>query len=251
MSIDCDNFIFVKTALYDMYTSESVDDSEAIIYCHGGAFRYGSRSDNSDFLISLSKQMSMRVYSIEFRNLDEARSLRTMIDDIKLSIEAIIKNDAISHIHIIGASSGAYLVWILSLMIANPMRYNIGLDFKVKTITLVSGYFLFKNDDSITKMLCLFPSFQCLPDEIKNVNMDYSGYNLPPVLLITGIDDSCIEDSKVLFDAIKNSNETEIEIIVMSSDSERADHCFLIERPNTNISKQVYNHVRKFIKEHP
>lgn len=233
--------------LYDVYYCDNTDANEAIIYCHGGAFRYGDKGNNQDFLAALAEKMSTRVYSVGYRNLDEARSLTNMIKDIRESIESIAKEDAISHFHIMGASSGAYLVWILSIMASNTEKFDISFDFMVDSVTLISGYFLFKKEDPITQMLCLFPAFQGFPLDIKRVDMDYSGYSLPPVLLITGDEDGCLEDSKVLYEAVKKTNQTQIDLCVFSSRSDKANHCFLTHRPETEESEQAFDRIHSFI----
>lgn len=235
--------------LYDLYYCDGTDSDTAIIYCHGGAFRYGDKGDNRDFLAALAEKLSMRVYSVGYRNLDEARSIINMIKDIRESIESIVKEDSISHFHIMGASSGAYLVWILTIMASNTEKFNVSFDYMVDSVTLISGYLLFKKVDPITRMLCLFPSFQGFPQDIKRVDMDYSGYNLPPVLLITGKDDGCLEDSKVLYETVKKTNRTKIELRVINSQTDKADHCFISKRPYTEESKQAYEYMHSFIKE--
>ncbi len=98
-------------------------------------------------------------------------------------------------------------------------------------------------------MLCLFPAFQRFPLSIKNVEMDYSDYNLPPILLITGEDDGCLEDSKLLYDAVKRTNRTKIELNVSNADTDKVDHCFIVEAPYTDVSKQVFKCIYKFINE--
>ncbi len=247
MSITNDGYQYMKYDLYDLYMCESAVDEEAIIYCHGGAFRYGNKEDNHCFLAALGNKLSMRVYSIDFRNIDEARFVKTMIDDINYSINSIVKNDKISRFHIMGSSSGAYLVWILSIMLSNPSKYNISFDYEVVTVTLISGYLLFKENDPITRMLCLFPAFQSFPKDIKNVDMDYSDYTLPPILLITGEDDDCLEDSKTLYEAVQKTNNTDISMNVFTTNTDKADHCFLIENPEIGISKQAFESIRFFI----
>ena len=248
MGIEYDSYQIKKNDLYDKYEFDSTVGDEAIIFCHGGAFRYGDKGDNSNFLAALSEKTSMRVYSIGYRNLDEAHSLKNMIDDISVIIDSIVKTDSISHFHIMGASSGAYLVWILSIMVSNAEKFNINYDFEVDSVTLISGYFLFKRDDLITQMFCLFPTFQSFPQEIKSVDMDYSSYNLPPIILITGEDDGCLEDSQVLYEAVKRSNSTEIKLSVLESSlKEKADHCFLIQIPNSEVAKQAFDQIYSFI----
>lgn len=233
---------------FDMYCSDKYVSDEAIIYCHGGAFRYGDKSDNSGFLAALAEKMSMRVYSVGYRNIDEARSLKTMIDDINDSINSIVRNDSISHFHIMGASSGAYLVWILSLLASNPEKYNYSTKYTVSSVTLISGYYLFKRHDPITQMLCLFPAFQDFPQELRNVEMNYSGLNLFPVLLIAGTEDSCLEDNNVLYNSLIRSEATEVELKVFESDSDKVDHCFIIERPEKEISEKAFDCIYYFIK---
>ncbi len=233
---------------HDLYYCESSFSDEAIIYCHGGAFRYGDKSDNSAFLAALAEKTRMRVYSVGFRNIDEARSLKTMIDDINNSINTIVRCDSISHFHMMGASSGAYLAWILSLFVLNPEKYDICLDYKLKSVTLISGYYLFKPNDPITQMLCLFPAFQDFPQEIRNVDMTYSGFNLAPMLLITGTEDSCLEDSKVLYDALTKSKVANVEIKIFESDADMADHCFIIDRPDADVSQKALDCIYSFIK---
>ena len=238
---------FFPSKTHDYYFCDGSVSDEAIIYCHGGSFRYGDKGDNSDFLTALAEKTSMQVYSVGYRNIDEARSLRTMIDDIVEIISLIVDRSAITHFHIMGASSGAYLVWIMSIMISNPEKFGISSKFTIDSVTLISGYFLFKRNDPITQMLCLFPAFQDFPKSIKDVEMDYSGYDLPPILLITGDADGCREDSEVLFNAVKTTNTTEIELSVSSSDTDMADHCFIIERPDAEVSKKVFEQICTFI----
>lgn len=192
--------------IYDVYYCDKTNADEAIIYCHGGAFRYGNKGDNQDFLAVLAEKMSMRVYSIGYRNLDEARTLKNMIEDINNCIEIIAKTDSISHFHLMGASSGAYLIWILSLMVSNASKFGMNCNYDIDSVILISGYFLFKRNDPITQAFCLFPTFQDFPEAIRNIIMDYSDYRLPSTLLISGANDSCLEDSKVLYEAIKKSN---------------------------------------------
>ncbi len=242
------SYNFISKDEYDLHFYDNFISDEAIIYCHGGAFRYGDKSDNIVFLAALSEKMSMRVYSVGYRNIDDARSLKTMIDDINDSINSIVRDDSISHFHIMGASSGAYLVWILSLLASNPEKYNYSTKYSVNSVTLISGYYLFKRHDPITQMLCLFPAFQDFPQELRNVDMNYTGLSNLPVLLITGTEDSCLEDSKVLYNSLQRSEATEVELKIFESDADKAEHCFIIERPETQISEEAFDCILSFIK---
>ena len=240
-------YIIEKHDAYDVYLPLNAKNSEAIIYCHGGAFKYGDKGDNPGFLAALAERTGMRVYSVGYRNLDEARKIKTMIDDIAAVIDTIAKKDSVSRFHLVGASSGAYLIWILSLMISNAAKYDITCDYKIGSVILLSGFFLFKDDHPLTKSLFLYPTFQGFPKELKNVEMDYHGYLIPPVLLITGEDDGCFEDSKTLYDAVKRTEGTDIEMIVLKSGAEKADHCFMTERPEMAISKKAISCIHAFI----
>ncbi len=126
---------YISRKEYDLYYGNGAIANEAIIYCHGGAFRYGKKSENSEFLATLAEKMSMRVYSVDFRNIDEARSLKVMIDDIVDSINRIVEQDSITRFHIMGSSSGAYLVWIMSIMLANPEKFCVKANFDVESLT--------------------------------------------------------------------------------------------------------------------
>ena len=240
-------YIIEKHDAYDVYLPLNAKNSEAIVYCHGGAFKYGDKGDNPGFLAALAEGTGMRVYSVGYRNLDEARKIKTMIDDIAAVIDTIAKKDSVSRFHLVGASSGAYLIWILSLMISNAAKYDIECDYKIGSVILLSGFFLFKDDHPLTKSLFLYPTFQGFPKELKNVEMDYHGYLIPPVLLITGEDDGCFEDSKTLYDAVKRTEGTDIEMIVLKSGAEKADHCFMTERPEMAISKKAISCIHAFI----
>ena len=240
-------YIIEKHDAYDVYQPLNAKKSEAIVYCHGGAFKYGDKGDNPGFLAALAERTGMRVYSVGYRNLDEARKIKTMIDDIAAVIDTIAKKDSVSRFHLVGASSGAYLIWILSLMISNAAKYDITCDYKIGSVILLSGFFLFKDDHPLTKSLFLYPTFQGFPKELKNVEMDYHGYLIPPVLLITGEDDGCFEDSKTLYDAVKRTEGTDIEMIVLKSGAEKADHCFMTERPEMAISKKAISCIHAFI----
>ncbi len=241
------NYIIEKHDAYDVYLPLNAKTSEAIVYCHGGAFKYGDKGDNPGFLAALAERTGMRVYSVGYRNLDEARKIKTMIDDIAAVIDTIAKKDSVSRFHLAGASSGAYLIWILSLMISNAAKYDITCDYKIGSVILLSGFFLFKDNHPLTKSLFLYPTFQGFPKELKNVEMDYHGYLIPPVLLITGEDDGCFEDSKTLYDAVKRTEGTDIEMIVLKSGAEKADHCFMTERPEMAISKKAISCIHAFI----
>ncbi len=238
---------FERHDAYDVYLPMFAGKEEAIVYCHGGAFKYGDKGDNPGFLAALAERTGMRVYSVGYRNLDEARKIKTMIDDIAAVIDTIAKKDSVSRFHLVGASSGAYLIWILSLMISNAAKYDITCDYKIGSVILLSGFFLFKDDHPLTKSLFLYPTFQGFPKELKNVEMDYHGYLIPPVLLITGEDDGCFEDSKTLYDAVKRTEGTDIEMIVLKSGAEKADHCFMTERPEMAISKKAISCIHAFI----
>lgn len=238
---------FERHDAYDVYLPMFAGKEEAIVYCHGGAFKYGDKGDNPGFLAALAERTGMRVYSVGYRNLDEARKIKTMIDDIAAVIDTIAKKDSVSRFHLVGSSSGAYLIWILSLMISNAAKYDITCDYKIGSVILLSGFFLFKDDHPLTKSLFLYPTFQGFPKELKNVEMDYHGYLIPPVLLITGEDDGCFEDSKTLYDAVKRTEGTDIEMIVLKSGSEKADHCFMTERPEMAISKKAISCIHAFI----
>ena len=238
---------FERHDAYDVYLPMFAEKEEAIVYCHGGAFKYGDKGDNPEFLAALAERTWMRVYSVGYRNLDEARKIKTMIDDIAAVIDTIAKKDSVSRFHLVGASSGAYLIWILSLMISNAAKYDITCDYKIGSVILLSGFFLFKDDHPLTKSLFLYPTFQGFPKELKNVEMDYHGYLIPPVLLITGEDDGCFEDSKTLYDAVKRTEGTDIEMIVLKSGAEKADHCFMTERPEMAISKKAISCIHAFI----
>ena len=238
---------FERHDAYDVYLPMFAGKEEAIVYCHGGAFKYGDKGDHPEFLAALAEKTGKRVYSVGYRNLDEARKIKTMIDDIAAVIDTIAKKDSVSRFHLVGASSGAYLIWILSLMISNAAKYDITCDYKIGSVILLSGFFLFKDDHPLTKSLFLYPTFQGFPKELKNVEMDYHGYLIPPVLLITGEDDGCFEDSKTLYDAVKRTEGTDIEMIVLKSGAEKADHCFMTERPEMAISKKAISCIHAFI----
>lgn len=236
-----------KHDAYDVYLPMNAKSAEAIVYCHGGAFKYGDKGDNPGFLSALAERTGMRVYSVGYRNLDEARKVKAMIDDIAAVIDTIAKNDSVKRFHLSGASSGAYLIWILSVMISNPAKYDISCEYTIGSVILLSGFFLFKDDHPLTKSLFLYPTFQGFPKELKNVEMDYFGYLIPSVLLITGEDDGCFEDSKTLYDAVKKTSGADIEMIVLKSGAEKADHCFMIERPEMTISKKAISCIQTFI----
>lgn len=243
-SIGCS---FESFDAYDVYSSNIHIRDEAIVYCHGGAFKYGDKGDNKEFLTALAEKTSMRVYSVGYRNLDEARKIRTMIDDIDGVISQITAKDKIKRFHLIGASSGAYLAWILSILTSNPGKFDTSSDYSIVSAILLSGYFVFNEKDSITQALYLYPTFQDFPKEIKDVDMNYHGYRLPPVMLISGEEDGCLEDCKVLYNAVKRSKMTEVEMVVLKSDDDKADHCFMVHRPNSGISKKALNCIRAFI----
>lgn len=221
---------------YDVYIPDSLkDDDTAVIYCHGGAFRYGDKGDDEKFLSVLAQKSSMKVYSAGYRNLDDARCFVNMINDIKACIDTVAEQDEISHFILMGASSGAYLVWILSLMFCDNEKYSID------AVVLVSGYLLFEEEDGITNALCMFPAFQYFPTELKNVDMDYSGYKLPErVLLVTGDGDGCKKDSEVLYAALKKTASAKPEIVCAASDSEETDHCFIINDPYSEVAQRVF-----------
>ena len=234
---------------YDVYSSNIHVRDEAVVYCHGGAFKYGDKGDNKEFLTALAKKTSMRVYSVGYRNLDEARKIRTMVDDIAGVISQITEKDKIKRFHLIGASSGAYLAWILSILASNPGKFDTDCDYSIVSVILLSGYFVFNEKDSITQALLLYPTFQDFPKEIKDVDMDYHSYRLPPVMLISGEEDGCLEDSKVLYEAVKRSKRTEVEMVVLKSAGDKADHCFMIHRPDCGISKKAINCIDVFIRK--
>lgn len=232
---------------YDVYSVPDPIVDEAVIYCHGGAFRDGDKSDDPGFLTALAEKTSMRVYSVGFRNLDEARKIRTMVDDIAGVIGLISDKHAVKRFHLIGASSGAYLVWILSLMLSNAQKFDVRCDFSIRSVILLSGYFLYDKEHPLIQALYLFPTFQDFPEEIRSVDMDYSGYWIPPVLLITGDEDGCLEESKALYKAVKNSNGTDAELVVLQSGEDKADHCFMLGRPDAAISQKAFDCIRAFI----
>lgn len=243
-SIGCS---FESFDAYDVYSSNVHVRDEAIVYCHGGAFKYGDKGDNKEFLTALAEKTSMRVYSVGYRNLDEARKIRTMVDDIGGVIGQITAKDHVKRFHLIGASSGAYLAWILSVMTSNPGRFDSACDYSIVSVILLCGYFVFNEKDSITQALYLYPTFQDFPKEIKDVDMDYYGYRLPSVMMISGEEDGCLEDSKVLYEALKRAKNTDVEMVVLKSDGDKADHCFMVHNPNCAISKKAINCIRAFI----
>ena len=236
-----------KHDAYDVYLPKNAKNTEAVIYCHGGAFKYGDKGDHPEFLAALAEKTGMRVYSVGYRNLDEARKIKTMIDDIAGVIDTISEKDSVKRFHLVGASSGAYLMWILAVMISNAAKFDMSCEYTIGSVVLLSGFFLFKEDHPLTKSLFLYPTFQGFPKEIKNVDMDYSGYWLPPAILITGEDDGCFEDSKTLYEAVKKTNIAEIEMVVLKSGTDKADHCFMIERPETAIAKKAICCIQAFI----
>ena len=224
---------------YDKYYGDGRYPREAVLYIHGGAFRHGDKGDNKDFLAALAEMMGMCVYSVGFRNIDEARSLRTMIEDILKCMYKIAKDEGIDRFHLVGASSGAYLAWIVSLMVKNRTMYDVGGSFEIVSNILISGYFIFGLTDAITETLALFPAWQGFPMELKNVEMDYSAYVLPPTLLITGNDDGCLGDSKALCTAVKKTSNSEIVLYVAESSEDPVDHCFILKHPSSNASRKA------------
>lgn len=249
MSNNAHRYHVISKKLYDLYYCDDAASDTAIIYCHGGAFRYGDKGDNSDFLTALTEKMSMRVYSVGYRNLDEARSMKNMIDDISKCIDNIAKTDSISHFCLMGASSGAYLVWIFSLMLLNVSMFSVSYDYEIDSVILISGYFLFKQNDPITQSFCLFPTFQGFPDELRNADMDYSDYYLPSTLIISGDSDSCLEDCITFFETIRRTNSTKVELNVFNSDTDKADHCFIIEMPYTKLAEKAFLCIKDFVSD--
>ena len=219
---------------------------EAVFYCHGGAFRYGSSNDDASFLSALSEATHMRVYSAEFRNIDDARSIRGMVDDVLRDIEAIAADNNVKRIHLMGSSSGAYIAWITSLLLNNPERFGIKTSVNVESVTLISGFLLFNENDSITKYFRLFPAFQTIR-EIKDIDMDYTDYNISRTLLITGDDDTCLIDSKTLHARLLEKDPTLSKMIIASSKEESVGHCFLTEHPDSSTSRNVMKEIKEFI----
>lgn len=224
------------------------DSSEAIIYVHGGAFRYGSNEDDTVFLSALAEKTSLTVYSAGYRNIDEARKLIVMVNDIMAVIDEVTQRDSIKTIHVVGASSGAYLAWIVALFLNNQERYSVVSDVKVKSVILISGYLYFGENDPITKYLGLYPSFQYFPEELKDVYRDYSDFSLSNrLLLITGDMDGCKKDMELLYAKVKLSNPSTRLIISSSTQETMADHCFLINNPNSNISLKIFDEISALV----
>jgi len=218
----------------------------AIVYCHGGAFRYGSSNDDASFLTALSEATHMRVYSVDFRNIDDARSIRGMVDDVLSNIEVIASDNSIKRIHLMGSSSGGYIAWITSMLLNNPERFGIKASVKVESVTLISGFLMFNENDSITQYFRLFPAFQTIR-EIKDIDMDYNDYNISRTLLITGDDDTCLIDSKTLHARLLEKDPNLTKLIIASSDEESVEHCFLTEHPDSNISRNIMKEIKEFI----
>ena len=224
---------------YDTYYCNDGPSREAVIYIHGGAFRLGDKGDNKAFLAALAEMTGMCVYSVGYRNIDEARSLRAMIGDILTCMRKIAKEEGVDRFHLVGASSGAYLAWIISLMVKNKTIFGIGCNYEIVSDVLISGYFLFRINDAVAETLTLFPTWQDFPRELKNVEMDYSGYILPPTMLITGKDDGCLDDSKALCAAVKKTSDAVIILYVAESSEDPVNHCFILEHPSSATSRKA------------
>ena len=220
----------------------------AIVYCHGGAFRYGRSNDDASFLTALSETTQMCVYSADFRNIDDARSIRGMVDDVISMINCINNDNCIKKIHMMGSSSGGYIAWITSMLLNNPERFGIKTSVNVESVTLISGFLLFNENDSITQYFRLFPAFQTIR-EIKDIDTDYSDYTIARTLLITGDDDTCLIDSKTLHARLLEKDPNLSKLIIVSSDEESVEHCFLTEHPDSNISRNTLKEIKEFIYE--
>ena len=240
--------MITKTQNYNLYISDSgISSDKAIIYCHGGAFRYGDKGDDEEFLSLLARKTSLPVYSVAFRNLDDARSIRYMIDDIKACMDLIHENDRINSFVLMGSSSGAYLAWILSIMLCNSEKYGISSEYKVSSVILISGYLVFEDNDGITNALGLFPSFQDFPKELKDVLMDYGDYGLPKhILLIAGEEDSC-QDSEELFKIINRIDKDNYCYLCAHSDNESTEHCFLTKYPESKVSQGLFDRIKEYL----
>ena len=232
---------------YVKYTPYCSNSDNILIYIHGGSFQEGSNEDDSEFLSKLAERTSTRVISVGYRNIDSARSLGKMISDIVASVNAIVANEKISNIHLVGSSSGAYLTWVVAIMYCNKEKYSISSNITIRSVLLISGYLVFGSNDGITRMLSLFPAFQHVPTDLKNADMDYSGYNTPNLFLVTGEKDSCKMDSVMLYERVKQSGcSNQTKLFVAESDKDNTDHCFITNTPNTTVSREVFNKISQF-----
>jgi len=156
-------------------------------------------------------------------------------------------NEKISNIHLVGSSSGAYLTWVVAIMYCNKEKYSIASNITIRSVLLISGYLVFGSNDGITRMLSLFPAFQHVPADLKNADMDYSGYNTPNLFLVTGEKDSCKMDSVMLYKRVKQSGcSNQTKLFVAESDKDNTDHCFFTNTPNTTVSREVFNKISQF-----
>ena len=238
---------------YTRYLADNCTGVEAVIYCHGGAFRYGRCEDNAEFLETLAYKTSMPVYSVGFRSIDDARMLDAMVGDITSAVNAIVRETGCPVVHMVGDSSGAYLALVTMLKALNSGRFETQANFTVKSAALICGYLNFRGNDYITNFLTQYPAFQYLPKELRRVlETDYSGLDLPDLLLITGDTDGCREDMVSIYDRItatKPSAYTKL-IVVDSTEGETADHCFPIYKVNTDIGDKALDEMASLFKSH-
>lgn len=238
---------------YIRYLPDDCTGVEAVIYCHGGAFRYGSCEYNREFLEELAQKSSMPVYSVGFRNIEDARMLYAMVADITSSVNAIVRETRCPSVHLVGDSSGAYLALVTLLNALNREHLGPQAIFTVKSATLICGYLDFRKNDPITCYLTQYPAFQCLPNALRKVlEADYSDVNLPHLQLITGDMDPCREDMESLCERItltRPSADPEL-IFAESTEDDAADHCFPIYKPNSAIGKRAVGEMASFIKSH-
>lgn len=238
---------------YVRYLPDDCTGVETVIYCHGGAFRYGSCEHNRAFLEELALKSSMPVYSVGFRNIDDARMLYAMVADITSSINAIVRETRCSTVHLVGDSSGAYLALVTLLNALNHDHFGPRAIFNVKSVTLICGYLDFRENDSITSYFVQYPAFQYLPNELRKVlEADYSNIDLPHLQLITGDMDPCREDMESLCERITSTRPSaDLEVIFAeSTEEDAADHCFPIYKPNSTIGERAVCEMASFINSH-
>lgn len=237
----------LNTISYDGYIFESNKDV-AVIYCHGGAFCYGDKRTDSEFVSCLAEELDISVFSLDYRNLESARTLYNMVSDIIECLKDIHKRFGIKNIHLCANSSGAYLALAAMIQINNHRKYNLQIEFEIASAILISGYYFFKEGDSITRYLRLYPAFQGFPEDLLMLERDYAGLDICPCLLISGDRDGCLEDSVIIHRCLQMNNDPQNVIYVQASSSqEEASHSYIVNSPQSELARQTYKVIRDFL----
>jgi len=134
-----------KKLRLDVYQnrSASIANRPAIIYVHGGAWKFGSKAMSRAMLLDLAHRGYV-VFSIEYRLLPDGQFPRC-IEDCKAAVRWVKAhareyNIASDRIGVIGASAGAHLAALMAVSSDSDFRTGDDLD-QSATVAAVVAYF--------------------------------------------------------------------------------------------------------------